>query len=67
MNLAEALPLEQARCREILMHARALPAASGAFLAIMLSQALDRAERAAAAGDVVGMIAAYKDLAEFKE
>jgi hypothetical protein len=67
VNLAEALPIEQARCREILAHARELPAQSGFFLVLMLDQALRRAEQAAAAGDVVGMLTAYRDLKEFKE
>ena len=60
-TLAEALPAQQARCREILEHAVAL-GPPGAFLAAMLRQSLARAERAAADGDLPAMIRALNDL-----
>lgn len=65
-NLAEALPQEQARCRQILEHALGIGAPS-AFLAMMLRESLERAEHAAASGDTVAMIAAYQDLKEYRE
>lgn len=49
--LAEALPAEWARCREILEQALKI-GPSGAFLAALLRQYLSRAEHAAAEGDL---------------
>lgn len=65
-TLAEALPAQQARCREILEHAVAIGQA-GAFLAAMLRQSLARAERAAADGDLPAMIRALNDLQAYSE
>jgi energy-coupling factor transporter ATP-binding protein EcfA2 len=65
-TLAEALPAQQARCREILERAVAI-GPSGAFLAAMLRQSLTRAERAAAAGDLPAMIRALNDLQAYSE
>ena len=66
-TLAEELPRQQARCREILEHALALPPASGFFLVASLRASLSRAERAAAAGDVAEMARACADLQEYQE
>jgi hypothetical protein len=60
MNLAEALPIEQARVRDILPVYDSIPA--GAFAAAMIRQSLAAAEQAAASGDVVAMLRAYEDL-----
>lgn len=65
-TLAEALPLEQARCRKILAIAKSLPPQSGFFLVACLEAALGRAERAAAEGDVIAMVHAYQELKEFE-
>lgn len=65
-SIADDLPKEQARCREILENAQALGQA-GAFLAMQLKQSLSKAEIAAAAGDVNGMVMAYQDLSSYKE
>jgi hypothetical protein len=65
-TLAEALPAQQARCREILEHALEIGQA-GAFLAEMLRQSLARAERAAADGDLPAMIRALNDLQAYSE
>jgi hypothetical protein len=65
-TIAEDLPKEQQRCREILENAQALGLAGG-FLATQLKQSLSHAERAAAEGDVVAMIRAYEDLQSYKE
>lgn len=59
-TLAEALPKEQQRVRELLPIYDAIPA--GVFAAIMMRQSLMRAEQAASTGDVVAMLAAYEDL-----
>ncbi len=59
-TLAEALPREQQRVRELLPLYDAIP--TGIFAATMMRQSLAAAERAAAAGDVVAMMAALEDL-----
>ncbi len=59
-TLAEALPKEQQRVRELLPIYDAFPA--GTVAAKMIRQSLARAEQAAASGDVAAMIAAYEDL-----
>ncbi len=65
-NLAEALPVEQARCREILEHSVEIGAA-GAFLAAILRISLRKAEEASAAGDVAAMVSALADLRTYSE
>ena len=65
-TLAEALPAQQARCRELLEQALEI-GPSGAFLAAMLRQSLARAERAAADGDLPAMILALNDLEAYSE
>ena len=65
-SLAEELPRQQARCREMLEDAISI-GPSGAFLVLMLRADLDRAEIAAASGDVVVMIQALKSLQEYSE
>ena len=65
-TLADELPLQQARCREILEHAQAIGPA-GAFLVAMLRQSLARAERATAEGDLPAMIAALNDLRSYSD
>lgn len=59
-NLAEALPAEQQRVRELVKIYDNVP--HGAFGAAMLRQALTRAEQAAASGDVVAMLRSYEEL-----
>ena len=64
-NLAEALPKEQQRVRELLALYDTIP--TGTFAATMMRQALARAEKAAASGDVTAMIAVYTELQGFTE
>lgn len=64
-SLADALPEEQARCRELLRIYREV-GPSGRFAAMVVEQALRRADRAAASQDVVAMISAYKELKELE-
>jgi hypothetical protein len=59
-NLAEELPKEQQRVRELLTVYEGIP--TGGFGAMMLRQALTRAEQAAASGDVVAMLRSYEAL-----
>lgn len=65
-SLAEELPRQQARCREILEAALSI-GPSGAFVACMLRADLERAETAAASGDVVAMMRALQSLQEYSE
>jgi len=60
-SLGEALPKEQARCRELLVAYREI-GPSGAFGATMIEAALRRADEATISGDGVAMIQAYKEL-----
>ena len=62
-NLAEALPAQQKRVRELLPLYDAIP--TGIFAATLMRRALSEAERAAASGDVVAMIRSYKELEGF--
>ncbi len=64
-SLGEALPREQARCRELLGEYKSV-GRPGAFAAAMLEQALAKADQAIVNGDLVGMIQAYKELKDFK-
>lgn len=61
MSLAEALPLEQARVREVLELFKSIGPA-GMFGAAMIETSLRAADKAAASGDVVAMLRAYQDL-----
>lgn len=62
-NLAEALPKETERVREVLGYYKEIGPA-GAFGAAMIGQYLKRADEAMASGDIFKMITAYKDLQE---
>lgn len=62
-SLAEMLPIEQARVRELLVAYKQIGPA-GAFGALMLEQSLQRADKAVMSGDVVAMLRAYEDLRE---
>ena len=63
-TLADALPAEQSRVRELLAIYESIP--TGAFGAAMIRRALARAEQAAVSGDVVAMIQAYEDLKSYE-
>ena len=63
-SLAEALPKEQQRVREILGYYKEIPA--GQFGALMIESTLRHADKAAASGDVVQMTKAYKALCEIE-
>lgn len=63
-TLAEALPREQRRVRELIEIYKTIP--TGIFAITMMRQSLEKAEQAAASGDVVAMLAAYKDLKDYE-
>jgi hypothetical protein len=60
-TLADAIPAEQARVRKVLGYYQEIGPA-GRFGAMMIESSLQAADRAVMSGDVVAMIAAYKDL-----
>lgn len=65
MTLGEALPIEMARCRDIMLHAQEIGAAGG-FLVMVLQASLHKADKAVMSGDLVDMIQAYQELREYK-
>ena len=64
-TLVEALPKAQQHARELLRQYQDIGLA-GAFGALVITQALGRADAAAASGDVVAMIRSLKELRELK-
>ena len=67
MNLAEALPIEQARVRALIKIYKEHCGNSGVFAVALMQNALNATERAIAAGDTVKMLACYQELQSFKE
>ena len=65
-SLGEELPKEQARVRELIAEYRD-PALKGAgnIAAMMMEQALQRADKAIISSDVLAMIRAYEELKDF--
>lgn len=63
--LPRAFSLEQERVRELLGVYKEIGPA-GTFGAMMIEDALRRADRAAVEGDVVAMIQSYKELQELE-
>ncbi len=63
ISLAESLPIEQARVREIIiMYRDPSLRGSGELAARMMELSLRNADAAVMSGDVVAMLAAYEDL-----
>lgn len=60
-TLSDALPLEQARVRALLVQYAEL-GPRGAFAAAVIEGVLRRADEAILSGDVVEMLRAYKEL-----
>lgn len=65
-TLAEALPEEMARVRDKVMPAYQSIGPAGGFALAMMRQDLDRAAKAMAEGDTVGMLRAYEALREYE-
>jgi hypothetical protein len=62
-SLGEELPKEQKRVRELITEYRdPLLRGAGNLAAMMMEQALQRADRASVSGDVVLMIRSYEEL-----
>ena len=64
-TLAEALPMEQARVRELVRIYREIPA--GVFAATMMENSLRAADKASAEQDTVAMLRALQDLQSYTE
>ena len=60
-SLGEALPAEMTRVRGLIPMYQSIGPA-GAFAIMFINQALDRAQKALAEGDVVAMIRVYEEL-----
>lgn len=60
-SVGEDFPLEQARVRELLTSYKSLGPV-GTFGALMIEQALQRADKAAISGDVVAILSSYAEL-----
>lgn len=65
-SLADALPRKMAEIRDVYIPAYQAIGPAGAFGVAMMRASLDRAARALASGDVLEVIAAYRDLEEYK-
>ena len=61
MNLIEGIQSQQNRVRELLTQYEAIGPA-GVFGSMMLKQAIQHGDASVASGDVVDMLAAYKEL-----
>ena len=62
-SLADEFPHQQARVRDLLTEYKAIGPA-GMFGTAMIEQVLQRADKAAAEGDVVAMIVSFKEMKE---
>lgn len=60
-TVGEEFPKEQKRARELLERYKAIGPA-GTFGAMMIEQALQRAEKAAISGDIVAILRSYEEL-----
>lgn len=60
MNIIEGIQEECNRCRELKKEYDLIP--TGGFGAFSIQQAIDEGEKSIASGDVVEMLAAYKEL-----
>ena len=65
-TLADALPSEMARVRDVLMPQYQEIGPAGGFALMMMRASLDRATKAIVEGDLPAMIRAYNELKEFK-
>ena len=65
-SLGEELPKEQVRVRELIAEYRdPILKGAGNIAAMMMEQALQRADKAIISGDVLAMIHSYEELRDF--
>ncbi len=60
-SIGDEFPKEQKRVRELLQQYKAIGPA-GCFGAMMIEQALEKAEHAAISGDVIAILRSYEEL-----
>jgi hypothetical protein len=65
-TLGDELPKEMARVRDVLMPQYQSIGPAGGFALVMMRASLDRAAKAMAEGDLPAMIAAFKELKDYK-
>jgi hypothetical protein len=65
-SVGEAFPKEQQRLRDLLVIYRELEGGVGMFGAMMIEQALQRADQAMASGDAVAIVQAFAAMREFE-
>ena len=65
-TLADALPSEMARVRDVLMPQYQEIGPAGGFALMIMRASLDRATKAIVEGDLPAMIRAHHELKEFK-
>lgn len=65
-NLVEALTDEILRVTEIKRVYDSLPGNAGVFAALLMQEAIGKARKAQASGDIMQMIPALKELQEFE-
>jgi hypothetical protein len=65
MNIIEGIQEQNNRVRELIKLYLSVP--NGQFAAAMMKAAIQEGEAAIASGDVVRMVAAYKELEEFSD
>lgn len=63
-TVGDDFPREQARARELLAIYRTIP--TGGFGAIVIEEALRRADAARASGDIVAILRSYSELRDLK-
>lgn len=63
-SVGDDFPNQQARARELLDIYRTIP--TGGFGALMIEEALQRADQALASGDIVAIVRSYNELVELK-
>jgi len=65
-TLGDALPARMKQIREVYIPAYQEIGPAGNFAIVLMQNDLSAAEKAMASGDLIGMIAAYKSLMEYK-
>lgn len=66
-NLVEGITRQCNRVRELIALYESLPDGAGRPAAFLMRQSIQRAEQALGSGDVIAMLAAYRDLEGYHE
>ena len=65
-TVGDDFPVQQARVRAIMQEYRSLPDGAGMLAALLMEQALQRADRAILSGDLVEILRSYNELVGFE-